>query len=99
AGVFRASRGGQVTFFELMTVVEVGGSLVFRLKHFGPDLRGWESPERVVDLALVRTTRSALQFDGLTYRRAGGRLEAEVLVGVGAGGSRAEKFLYAPRAP
>ncbi|MGZ6028306.1 MAG: DUF6265 family protein [Myxococcaceae bacterium] len=99
AGVFRATRGGQVTFYELMTVVEVGGSLVFRLKHFGADLRGWESPERAVDFALVRSSRSALQFDGLTYRRSSSGLEAWVLVGLGDGGTRSERFLYAPRTP
>lgn len=99
AGVFRATRGGQVTFFELMTVVEAGGSLVFRLKHFGPDLRGWESPERAVDFALVRTSRSALQFDGLTYRRTGEGLESWVLVGLGDGGTRSERFVYTPRMP
>ena len=69
AGAYRGSRGGQVTFYELMTVVEAGGSLSFRLKHFAPDLRGWESPERAVEFPLVRATRSALYFDGLTYRR------------------------------
>jgi hypothetical protein len=99
AGVFRATRGGQVTFYELMTVVEAGGSLVLRLKHFGADLRGWESPERAVDFALVRTRRSALQFDGLTYRRSSAGLESWVLVGLGDGGTRSERFLYAPRTP
>ncbi len=99
AGVFRATRGGQVTFYELMTVVEAGGSLVLRLKHFGADLRGWESSERAVDFALVRTSRSALQFDGLTYRRSSGGLESWVLVGLGDGGTRSEPFLYVPRTP
>ena len=99
AGVFRATRGGQVTFYELMTVVEAGGSLVFRLKHFAPDLRAWESPERAVDFALVRASRSALQFDGLTYRRTDGGLESCVLVGLGDGGTRSERFAYGPRTP
>jgi hypothetical protein len=100
AGVFRATRGGQVTFYELMTVIEVGASLAFRLKHFAPDLRGWESPEQAVDFALVRASPSTLHFDGLTYRRTtDGGLESWVLVGVGDGGTRSERFLYAPRTP
>ena len=99
AGAYRGSRGGQVTFYELMTVVEAGGSLSFRLKHFAPDLRGWESPERAVEFPLVRTARSALYFDGLTYRRTPEGIESWVIIGLGDGGTRPERFLYAPRAP
>ena len=99
AGAYRGSRGGQVTFYELMTVVEAGGSLSFRLKHFAPDLRGWESPERAVEFPLVRATRSALYFDGLTYRRTAEGLESWVVIGMGDGGTRPERFLYTPRAP
>ena len=99
AGAYRGSRGGQVTFYELMTVVEAGGSLSFRLKHFAPDLRGWESPERAVEFPLIRTARSALYFDGLTYRRTPEGIESWVIIGLGDGGTRPERFLYAPRAP
>ena len=88
-----------MTFYELMTVVEAGGSLSFRLKHFAPDLRGWESPERAVEFPLVRATRSALYFDGLTYRRTAEGLESWVVIGMGDGGTRPERFLYTPRAP
>ena len=99
AGAYRGSRGGQVTFYELMTGVEGGGSLSFRLKHFAPDLRGWESPERAVEFPLVRTARSALYFDGLTYRRTPEGIESWVVIGLGDGGTRPERFLYTPRAP
>ena len=99
AGVYRGTRDGQVSFYELLMVVEAGGSLAFRLKHFAPDLRGWESPERAVQFPLVRAARSAVYFDGLTYRRTAEGLEAWVLVGLGDGGTRPERFLYTPRSP
>ena len=99
AGVYRSTRSGQVSFYELMTMVEAGGSLVFRLKHFAPDLRGWESPERAVEFPLIRTARSAVYFDGLTYRRTAEGLESWVVIGVGDGGTRPERFLYTPRTP
>jgi hypothetical protein len=98
AGVYRGTRSGQVSFYELMTVVEAAGSLAFRLKHFAPDLRGWESPERAVEFPLVRTARSTLYFDGLTYRRTAEGIESWVVIGVGDGGTRPERFLYTPRA-
>ena len=99
AGAYRGSRGGQVTFYELMTVVEAGGSLSFRLKHFAPDLRGWESPERAAEFPLVRTARSALYFDRLTYRRTPEGIESWVIIGIGDGCTRPERLLYAPRTP
>ena len=99
AGVYRGTRGGQVSFYELMTVVEAGGSLVFRLKHFAPDLRGWESPDRAVEFPLVRAVRSGAYFDGLTYRRTAAGLESWVLIGLGDGGTRPERFLYTSRSP
>jgi len=99
AGVYRGVRGAQVSFYELMTVVEAGGSLALRLKHFAPDLRGWESPERAVQFPLVRAAPSSAYFDGLTYRRTADGLEAWVVVGLGDGGTRPERFFYAPRTP
>lgn len=99
AGVYRGTRDRQVTFYELVTVVEAGGSLVFRLKHFAPDLRGWESPERAVEFPLLRASRSAVYFDGLTYRRTVEGLESWVVMGLGDGGTRPERFRYTPRAP
>lgn len=45
------------------------------------------------------TSRSALQFDGLTYRRTAGGIESWVLVGPGDEGTRSERFRYAPRTP
>ena len=87
-----------MTFYELMMVVEAGGSLVFRLKHFAPDLRGWESSERAVEFPLVRASRSAVYFDGLTYRRIADGLESWVVIGMGDSGTRPERFLYTPRA-
>src|SRR5262245_23782287 len=34
AGMYRLVKGDKTIFYELMTVVEDGGSLLFRLKHF-----------------------------------------------------------------
>ena len=71
AGVFRLARGDSVMFYELVTLAEEGGSLVLRLKHFGPDLVGWEEKDESVSFPLVRRTDDGLWFDGLTIRREG----------------------------
>lgn len=46
-GVFRLLDGDAVTFYELITIDVEGDSAVMRLKHFHPDLRGWEAQNEV----------------------------------------------------
>lgn len=69
-GHFRQlTRDGSVMFYEIMTIAEVGKTLHFRVKHFNPDMTGWEEKERVVSFPLVAVTRDAWIFNGLTLRR------------------------------
>src|SRR5262249_20733864 len=99
SSVYRGMRDGKVTFFEIVTLVEDGPSLKLRLKHFDPELRGWEAPEKTVDFPLVRAAPGALFLDGMSYQRVGEGLEAWVILGLHDGGTRAERFLYRPRSP
>lgn len=69
AGTFRLVNDGSVDFYELITLQEIEGSLVLRLKHFEPDLTGWEEKDEWVDFPLVRRGTDELFFDGLTIRR------------------------------
>lgn len=69
SAVFRLSRDGSVEFYEIVTLAEEEGTLVLRLKHFGPDLVGWEEKEQVVDFRLVRIDPATAWFDGFTVRR------------------------------
>lgn len=68
-GVFRLVRDGQVDFYELVTIVEEGGSLIMRLKHFDAELVGWEERAESVTFPLVRHDENTLWFDGLTIER------------------------------
>ena len=52
-GMFRWHQAGEPRFNELMTVEPEGDRLVFRIKHFGPGLVGWEEREVAVTLDLV----------------------------------------------
>lgn len=99
AAVHRGMRDGRVTFFEILTLAEAGKSLAIRLKHFGPDLRGWEPKEKTVDFDLVRAEPGALYLDGMTCRRTPEGLESWVPVGLTDGGVRPERFLLRPRSP
>ncbi len=68
-GMFRLLLDGKTAFYELMTLVEEGGSLVLRVKHFNPDLTGWEDKGESVDFALVAVDGDRCLFDGLTFHR------------------------------
>lgn len=70
---FEMVADGKVAFYELMQVVEQGGSLVYRLKHFGGDLTGWEDKagRAAVAFPLVARDGDDLYFDGLTFDRTG----------------------------
>lgn len=83
--VYSAPQGGQivghftqtgddgVSFYEILTIVPRGGSLVYRLKHFNADLEGWEAKgaDQAEEFALVAREGDAWYFDGLTLRKDG----------------------------
>jgi len=70
-GHFRQLRDDRVWFFEIMTIVQVGPSLEYRLRHFNEDLTGWEEKGTVLKFPLVAVERDVWYFDGLTIRRDG----------------------------
>jgi hypothetical protein len=92
--MFRLVRDEKVVFYEFLTLVEQGGSLVFKLKHFNPDLTGWEEKAEFVSFRLLEMTPDAARFAGLTFRRAGAdRLEVFLAVRNRADGTvREERF-------
>ena len=70
-GHFRmVDRDGR-SFYELVQIREEQGSLVYRVKHFHPDFKGWEEKDKTIDFPLVAVERDALYFDGLTIKRTG----------------------------
>jgi Domain of unknown function (DUF6265) len=62
---------GKVMFYELITIEETGGSLSYNLKHFGPDLTGWEEKSEVRRFALSAISAQRWEFSGMTYERTG----------------------------
>lgn len=59
---------GGILFTEHMYLMEHDGSLVVRLKHFNPDLTGWEEKDGMVTFRLLAAEPCALYFNALTYR-------------------------------
>jgi hypothetical protein len=70
-GMYRHIMNGKPVFYELLTLAEDGGSLVIRLKHFNPDLTGWEEKNETVSFPFVAKREGVLHFDGMTFERTG----------------------------
>ena len=70
-GMYRLVRDGKPVFYEFLTLLEEQGSLMIRLKHFNPDLTGWEEKNKTVDFAFVQKTDGVMHFDGMAFRPEG----------------------------
>lgn len=66
-GAYRLIEDDTVTFYEILIIVEEAGSLVMKVKHFHPDLVGWEEKDGMHEFPLVKVTADAIFFHGLTY--------------------------------
>lgn len=81
-GHFRQlNKDGSVMFYEIITIVQDGNSLAYRLKHFNADLTGWEEKDKVVVFPLSAVGKQRWDFSGLAYERTGpNAMTASVIV-------------------
>jgi hypothetical protein len=71
-GHFRQlQRDGSPMFYELITIGDVGGTITYSLKHFNPDLTGWEEKTEVRRFPLTAAKGDRWEFSGLVYERTG----------------------------
>lgn len=87
---------GGVEFYELMQIVPRDGSLVYRLRHFNPDLTGWEDAKagRAVEFPLVAIAPDRIDWNGMSMRREGAdAMTVWVRIG-GKDGAREVPFRY-----
>lgn len=67
-GMFRYVRDGKTVLLELMTLSEIEGSVILRVKHFSPELVAWEEKEERTEFSWVSATEGRIDFDGLSFR-------------------------------
>ena len=92
-GPFYGAKDGKADFYEFVMIAQVGDSIEYRVKHFNPDMTGWEEKNHFIRFPLVAIEKDAWYFDGLTIRRTG-RDTAEHVVRVsGKDGSTREAVL------
>ena len=93
--VFKLVVDEQVSFYEIWHVKEVDETLVFELKHFHGDLKGWEEKDEVQSFKLIKAEADRVYFDGLTFEKIGqDEVNIYVVIGDEDGGTEEVKFNY-----
>jgi hypothetical protein len=70
-GTFRLVTEKGPSFYELLLLAPEGNSIVYKVKHFHPDLKGWEEKDDFISFPLVKISQDAVHFHGLTLQRLG----------------------------
>lgn len=68
-GTFRLVRDGKPVFYEFMRLGQTDRGLALQLKHFHPDMTGWEEKDKFVTFRFVKAEGNTVYFEGLTFRR------------------------------
>lgn len=69
--MFRLIKNGRPVFYQLRALVEENGSLIMRLKHFNPNMTGWEEKDQTVDFPFVAKEKGVIYFNGLSFKPEG----------------------------
>jgi hypothetical protein len=94
-GMFRLVKDGKAVFYEICTFIEENDTVLLRLKHFHPDLKGWEEKDVSVSFPLIKLTKDTVWFDGLTFQKEpDGSLLVYLMIQPKNGKAHEEKFHY-----
>jgi hypothetical protein len=66
-GVFRYAKENNLIFTEFMSILQDSSGWVLKMKHFTPDLVGWEEKDRSVEFRFIKRETNTLYFSGLTF--------------------------------
>lgn len=66
---FKLVVDGAVNFYELGHIRQIDETLIFELKHFGGDLKGWEEKDEVQRFKLIKAEGNRVYFDGFTFEK------------------------------
>jgi len=68
-GSFKLVVNNVIQFYELCTISEENETLVFRLKHFHNDLKGWEEKDEIIEAQLIKIENNKAYFHNFTFER------------------------------
>ncbi|WP_372744046.1 DUF6265 family protein [Lutibacter sp.] len=68
-GSFKLVVDNTIQFYELCTISEENETLIFRLKHFHNNLKGWEEKDETIEAPLVKIDENRAYFNDFTFER------------------------------
>lgn len=70
-GMFRHIDGKkqEITFYELMTIEEIQGTIILKIRHFDKLLHAWEEKQQPLIFHLVKVEENKVYFDNLTFEK------------------------------
>jgi len=68
-GMFRHidGRKKEITFYELMSIEEIQGTIILKIRHFDKLLHAWEEKEQPLIFHLVKVEENKIYFDNVTF--------------------------------
>lgn len=66
---FKLIVDNKVAFYEIEIIRELENTLILQLKHFGSDLKGWETKDETIDFPLKKITASKVIFEGMIFEK------------------------------
>lgn len=66
---FKLVADDEVSFYELGHIREIEKTLIYELKHFHGDLKGWEEKDEVKSFKLVKVDADRVYFEGFTFEK------------------------------
>lgn len=66
---FKMLSDNKVSFYELGHIIEKDKTLLLQIKHFGGDMKAWETGEVSEDFKFIKIEKNRIYFDGLTYEK------------------------------
>ncbi len=70
-GAFSLVTKNKPVFYEFMLFSKLDESFALRLKHFNPDMTGWEEKDKFVTFRFIKKDGDRYYFQGLTYEKVG----------------------------
>jgi hypothetical protein len=64
---FKLVANNKVVFYELGHIVEKDGTLLYQIKHFSADLKGWEEKDQSEDFRFIKKEGNRMYFDNFTF--------------------------------
>lgn len=66
---FKLVVDGKVVFYELGHIIEKEKTLLYQIKHFSANLKGWEEKDHSEDFRFIKKDKNRFYFDNFTFEK------------------------------